>query len=144
MGIAALAGLLVPELTKWFGSWMQERKDRAEHDRKIELMKLAHNQEIDIKDIEGFAKAQMELSGGMEYPATVTTWQRWVILAVNASIHIVRPLLTFCSLGVLVYILASTVGTTRDALLDEVVFTSVAVIRYWFGYREDLRAKKSK
>ena len=144
MVISAIIGLLIPEATKLVGSWLQEKKDAAEHQRKIDLLKLAHDQEVDMKDIESFTKAQMELSGGMTVPTGATVWQQWLCLGVNASIHAVRPVLTGLALAILFYILYSTTGSKRDMLLDEVVITCVAIMRYWFGYRESLRGGGKK
>ena len=144
MVISAIIGLLIPEATKLVGSWLQERKDAAEHQRKLDLLKLAHDQEIDMKDVESFNKSQMELSGGMTVPDNASTAQQWLCLGVNASIHAVRPILTGLALVILFYILYSTTGSKRDMLLDEVVITCVAIMRYWFGYRESLRSGGKK
>jgi hypothetical protein len=141
IGLAAIAGLLVPEVTKGISGLLSEWQAGREHKRRLEMLKLAHDNEIELGELKVFEKAQMELSGGMTVPPQATTAQTWLCLAVNASIHAVRPLLTAGALGVLVYILVSTTGDKRDALLDEIVLTCVAILRYWFGYREELRKK---
>jgi hypothetical protein len=135
---SAILGVLAPELTKLLNSGISWFTAGAEHKRKIELLKLAHNNEIDLAHLKVFEKAQMDLSSGMTYPPGATSWQTWLVLAVNASIHIIRPFLTAGALAMLAT-MAFFPELQSHPLAEEVVFTCVAIIRYWFGYREETR-----
>lgn len=138
---SAVLGVLAPEVTKLINNGVSWFQAGAEHKRKIELLKLAHGNEIDLAHLKVFEKAQMDLSAGMAYPPNATPWQTWLVLFVNASIHIIRPYLTAGALAMLATV-AYFPELQVHPLAGEVVFTCVAIVRYWFGYREETRAPK--
>lgn len=143
---SAVLGLLIPEVTKGLTGLFSEWQAGREHKRNLERLTLAHEQGIELKELEAFTKAQMDLSGGMPIPASGDSWKQWVpawvAIGINALIHSVRPIITYAAIPVLIYVLATTTGPKRDDLLDEIVLTCVACLRYWYGYREELRKSK--
>lgn len=143
--VAALSGLLAGEVGRFLTKGLDLFSDHLAHKRKIELAKLAHEQEIDLKDIEVFGKAQTVVEGQAQVPQIGWVWLHSLLVALAVTVEVftrwIRPGVTVMAIVLMALAYDRLDAAAKVGLVEEAFFLGSAIIRYWYGYREDFRKR---